>query len=63
MNCFYNIYRQLPDNQLVWVEGLNALDLATDRARKLCAALPGNYLVFDVRQRTVVDVWDASRIS
>ena len=54
MNGTYNIYRQHSGQRVVWVDRVNGIDQATERARVLRAALPGNYLIYDVRERTVV---------
>ena len=59
MNCTYNIYRQLDEGKspVVWVDRVNGLEQATERVNDLRVTLPGNYLVYDVRERTVVRVW------
>jgi hypothetical protein len=57
MNWTYNIYRQLTGNKIVWVDRVVGLDKANDRVRGLRATLPGSYLIYDVRERTVVGVW------
>jgi hypothetical protein len=54
MNCTYNIYRQLAGQNIVWVDKVNDLDQATERVRGLRANIPGDYLIYDVRERTVV---------
>ena len=59
MNSTYNIYRQLSDARIVWVDRMNGLDQATERARGLRAAVPGDYLIYDVRERTVVQALQA----
>jgi hypothetical protein len=57
MNSAYNIYRQLTGNEIVWVDKVEDLDLATERVQGLRATNPGNYLLYDVRKRVVVRVW------
>ena len=58
MNCTYNIYRQLEGNSaVVWIDRVNKLDQATERAKGLTITVPGKYLVYDVRERAVVAVW------
>jgi hypothetical protein len=55
MNKTFNIYRQLSgERRVVWVDRVSGLDQATERAHGLRATVPGNYLIFDVRERTVV---------
>ena len=59
MNCTYNIYRQVDEGKsaVVWVDRVNGLDQATELVKGLRITAPGNYLVYDVRERTVVRVW------
>lgn len=57
MNTRYDIYKRLPEDRLLWVERVMGLD----EARKLVAALQtasmDSYLVYDFRERTVVEVF------
>ena len=55
MNSTFNIYKQLSGEHIVWVDRVSGLDQATERAHGLRAASPGNYLIYDVRERTVVE--------
>jgi hypothetical protein len=57
MNSSYNIYRQLAGDTLVWVDRVNGLQQAQDCVVGLGETSPGNYVIFDVRERTVVWVW------
>ena len=59
MNPTYNIYRQLNGNAVAWVDRVNGLDEAEKRVVRLEQASPGNYIIFDVRERTVVRVGNA----
>jgi len=54
MNSTYNIYRLLAGNALTWVDRINGLQEAEERVLRLGEATPGNYIIFDVRERTVV---------
>jgi hypothetical protein len=57
MNSNYDIYRKLPDDRLLWINRVKELN----EARQLVAALGStsmdNYLVYDFRARTVVEVF------
>ena len=57
MNSRYDIYKKLPEDRLLWVDRVKALD----EARKLVAALQtasrDSYLVYDFRERIVVEVF------
>lgn len=57
MNSNYDIYRRLPDDRLLWINRVKELN----EARQLVAALEStsmdNYLVYDFRARTVVEVF------
>jgi hypothetical protein len=50
----YNIYRQLAGNTLAWVERVNGLQQARDSVVRWMQGFPGNYIIFDVREKTVV---------
>jgi hypothetical protein len=63
MNCPYNIYRQLAGNAVAWVDRVNGLPEAEDRVRDLVQSNPGNYLIFDCRERTVVGVRTLSALA
>lgn len=53
----YDIYKRLPEDRLLWVNRVMGLD----EARKLVAALQTatmeSYLVYDFRERAIVDVF------
>jgi hypothetical protein len=59
MNNKYDIYKRLPEDRLLWINRVMGLD----EARKLVAALQtatmDSYLVYDFRERTIVDVFRA----
>jgi hypothetical protein len=54
MESTYSIYRQLPGNTLAWVERVNGLQQAEESVGRWAQGFPGNYIIFDVRERTVV---------
>jgi hypothetical protein len=54
MNSTYSIYRQLEGNTLAWVERVNGLKQAQGSLARWVEAFPGNYIIFDVSERTVV---------
>ena len=51
---FYDIYRQLEEHRLRWIARVQGLDQARERISALELAEAGNYLIYDFRQRTVV---------
>lgn len=51
---FYDIYRQLEERRLRWIARVQGLDQARERIGTLELAEPGDYLIYDFRQRTVV---------
>jgi hypothetical protein len=59
MHSRYDIYKRLPEDRLLWVNRVKALD----DARQLVAALQSvsldHYLVYDFRERTIVEVFSA----
>jgi hypothetical protein len=63
MNTRYDIYKRLPEDRLLWVNRVIGLD----EARKLVAALQtasmDSYLVYDFRERTVVEVFKSEQKS
>jgi len=51
---FYDIYRQMEERRLRWIARVQGLDQARERIGILELADPGDYLIYDFRQRTVV---------
>ncbi len=51
---FYDIYRQMEERRLRWIVRVQGLDQARERIDALELAEPGDYLIYDFRQRTVV---------
>jgi hypothetical protein len=63
MNTKYDIYKSLPEDRLLWVNRVQGLE----EARKLVAALQTasmeSYLVYDFRQRSIVEVFQHQPIA
>lgn len=59
MHSKYDIYKRLPEDRLLWVNRVAGLD----DARQLVAALQSvsfdHYLVYDFRERAIVEVFAA----
>lgn len=51
---FYDIYRQMEERKLRWIVRVQGLDQARERIGALELAEPGDYLIYDFCQRTVV---------
>jgi hypothetical protein len=58
MKSTYNIYKQLTGKALAWVDRVDGLSQAQERISRMKEANPGRYIIFDVRERTVV--WSAN---
>jgi hypothetical protein len=54
MNSTYNIYRHQGGNTLAWADRVEGLRQAQQRVIRLNEASAGTYIIFDVRERTVV---------
>ena len=54
MNPTYNIYRQQSGDALTWVGRVNGLQQAEEHVVRLGETSPGNYIIFDVKERAVV---------
>jgi hypothetical protein len=56
MDSGYDLYKRLPNDRLLWIERVQELD----RARRLVATMKSdsvdNFLVYDFRERTVVEI-------
>jgi hypothetical protein len=61
MNNKYDIYKRLPEDRLLWINRVMGLE----EARRLVAALQtatlDGYLVYDFRERSIVDVFAADQ--
>jgi hypothetical protein len=57
VNFTYNIYKRLTGDNLAWVERFHELEEATKHVADLQSTSPGNYLIYDVRLRTIVRDW------
>lgn len=55
MTCGYDIYKQVAEDKLLWMNRVKGLE----EAKQLVAALRApsdNYVVYDIRERTVVEI-------
>lgn len=59
MDSKYDIYKRLPEDRLLWVNRVKELDDARQLVAALQAASFDRYLVYDFRERTVVEVFAA----
>ena len=57
MDSKYDIYKRLPEDRLLWVDRVKELDDARQLVAALQSASFDHYLVYDFRERTVVDVF------
>jgi len=56
MKPIYDIYKRLPGNELRWVERFEELEQARQRMALLISASQEDYLIYDIRQRAVVQI-------
>jgi hypothetical protein len=61
MNNKYDIYKRLPEDRLLWVNRVMGLDDARRLVAALQTATMESYLVYDFRERIIVDVFAAQR--
>ena len=54
MEVSYDIYRLMEERKLRWIARVEGLDQARERIDRLELSDPGDYLIYDFRQRTVV---------
>jgi hypothetical protein len=57
MNSKYDIYKTLPDDRVLWIDRVIELDEARQLVAALVSASSAHYLVYDFRERMVVEVW------
>jgi hypothetical protein len=57
MDSKYDIYKRLPEDRLLWVNRVKELDDARQLVAALQSASFDRYLVYDFRERAVVDVF------
>jgi hypothetical protein len=56
MNSKYDVYKRLPDDRLVWLDRVMTLGEARQLVARLVSASIARYLVYDFRERFVVEV-------
>ena len=59
MNHKYDIYKRLPEDRLLWVNRAKELEEARRLVAALQSASTDYYLVYDVMERTIVEVFGA----
>jgi hypothetical protein len=52
----YDIYKQRAENQLTWMDRVNGIEEARLRAASIGDTSPGNYLIYDFRERAVLEI-------
>jgi len=50
----FDILKRQKDGSYIWVEAVRDLQKAQTRMQQLCAAVPGEYFVFDQKVQKVV---------
>ena len=56
MTAPYQIFRKLPDNKFIWIENIDELQEARGRLDFLSTISDADYILFDPRARTVVQL-------
>jgi len=59
MHSRYDVYKRLPEDRLLWVNRVTGLDDARQLVAALQSASFDHYLVYDFRERMIVEVFDA----
>ena len=49
MNYKLDIFRSLPDGQLLWIKAVEGVEEAKSQLRKLAERDPGDYFIYDTR--------------
>lgn len=55
MKSTYDIFKNLPDIGPIWVEAVEGLDHARARLRELVNAHAGEYSLYDLTQKKIVE--------
>ena len=61
MNYKLDIFRKLPDGQLLWVKAVEGLEEAKAQLNRLEVMNPGDYLIYDTRLGCMVQSAGAAR--
>lgn len=56
MDSGYDLYKRLPNDRLLWIERVQELDTARRLVAAMKSASMGEFLVYDFRERTVVEI-------
>ncbi len=57
MDVSYDIYKQVEEKRLLWIDRVKGLEQAHERISVLELSQPGSYLIYDFRQRTLMQPW------
>jgi len=57
MDVSYDIYKQVEEKRLLWIDRVKGLEQAHERISVLELSQPGRYLIYDFRQRTLMQPW------
>lgn len=56
MDSGYDLYKRLPNDRLLWIERVQELDRARHLVEAMKSASTDEFLVYDFRERTVVEI-------
>jgi hypothetical protein len=56
MDSTYDIYKRLAENRLAWMDRVRGLEEARQRAVSLVSTTLGEYLIYDFREKAVLEV-------
>jgi hypothetical protein len=56
MDSGYDLYKRLPNDRLLWIERVRELDKAKRLVAAMKSASLDDFLVYDFRERTVVEI-------
>jgi hypothetical protein len=63
MEIGFDIFQQVNENRLIWVERVREFQQARNRILHLESASPGTYLIYDAKERTVLEVSGEQRLT
>jgi hypothetical protein len=54
MRAKFDIFKKLPDGTPLWVEAIDGLEEARTQLSRLAASSPGEYFIYSLQNRSIV---------
>jgi hypothetical protein len=61
MDAKFDIFKKLPDGHPLWVKAVDGLEEAKAQLARLAANSPGEYFIYSIRNRCVIQASMAAR--